>query len=93
MIVSRFAPSPTGGLHLGHAWSAIQAHDRARDHGGRFLLRIEDTDVTRSRREHVANIIADLQWLGLGWEGMSVQSERLALNDAVLYRLRDEGLT
>ena len=65
MIVSRFAPSPTGGLHLGHAWSAIQAHDRAWDHGGRFLLRIEDTDVTRSRPEHVAGILADLEWLVL----------------------------
>jgi len=92
MIVSRFAPSPTGGLHLGHAWSAIQAHDRARDHGGRFLLRIEDTDVTRSRPEHVAGIIEDLEWLGLGWDAMSVQSERLALYDAALDRLRDDGL-
>jgi len=92
MIVSRFAPSPTGGLHLGHAWSAIQAHDRARDHGGRFLLRIEDTDVTRSRPEHVAGIIEDLEWLGLGWDEMSVQSERLALYDAALDRLRDAGL-
>jgi len=92
MIVSRFAPSPTGGLHLGHAWSAIQAHDRARDHGGRFLLRIEDTDVTRSRPEHVAGIIADLEWLGLGWDEMSIQSERLALYDAALDRLRDDGL-
>jgi glutamyl-Q tRNA(Asp) synthetase len=92
MIVSRFAPSPTGGLHLGHAWSAIQAHDRARDHDGRFLLRIEDTDVTRSRPEHVAGIIEDLEWLGLGWDDMSVQSERLALYDAALDRLRDAGL-
>ena len=92
MIVSRFAPSPTGGLHLGHAWSAIQAHDRARDHGGRFLLRIEDTDVTRSRPEFVAGIIADLEWLGLGWDAMSVQSERLAMYDAALARLRDAGL-
>ena len=92
MIVSRFAPSPTGGLHLGHAWSAIQAHDRARDHGGRFLLLIEDTDVTRSRPEHVAGIIEDLEWLGLGWDEMSVQSERLALYDAALDRLRDAGL-
>ena len=92
MIVSRFAPSPTGGLHLGHAWSAIQAHDRAKNEGGRFLLRIEDTDVTRSRPEHVAGIIEDLEWLGLGWDEMSVQSERLALYDAALDRLRDAGL-
>ena len=92
MIVSRFAPSPTGGLHLGHAWSAIQAHDRARDYDGRFLLRIEDTDVTRSRPEHVAGIIADLEWLGLGWDEMSVQSERLALYDAALDQLREAAL-
>jgi glutamyl-Q tRNA(Asp) synthetase len=92
MIVSRFAPSPTGGLHLGHAWSAIQAHDRATNEGGRFLLRIEDTDVTRSRPEHVAGIIADLEWLGLGWDEMSVQSERLALYDAALQQLRKAGL-
>lgn len=92
MIVSRFAPSPTGGLHLGHAWSAIQAHDRAKSEGGRFLLRIEDTDVTRSRPEHVAGILADLEWLGLGWDEMSVQSARLALYDAALEQLRDAGL-
>ncbi|RYD26578.1 MAG: tRNA glutamyl-Q(34) synthetase GluQRS, partial [Lysobacteraceae bacterium] len=59
-IVSRFAPSPTGKLHLGHAFSAIQAHDRARSDGGTFLLRIEDIDGTRSRPEHVAAIEADL---------------------------------
>ncbi|HWU73197.1 MAG TPA: glutamate--tRNA ligase family protein, partial [Sphingomonas sp.] len=92
MIVSRFAPSPTGGLHLGHAWSVIQAHDRARDHQGRFLLRIEDTDVTRSRPEHVAGILADLEWLGLGWDAMSLQSERLALYDAAPDQLREAGL-
>jgi glutamyl-Q tRNA(Asp) synthetase len=92
MIVSRFAPSPTGGLHLGHAWSAIQAHDHAKNEGDRFLLRIEDTDVTRSRPEHVAGIIEDLEWLGLGWDAMSVQSERLPLYDAALDRLRDAGL-
>ena len=77
---------------MGHAWSAIQAHDRARGHDGRFLLRIEDTDVTRSRPEFVAGIIADLEWLGLGWDEMSVQSERLALYDAALDRLRGDGL-
>ncbi len=77
---------------MGHAWSAIQAHDRARDHQGRFLLRIEDTDVTRSRPEHVAGILTDLEWLGLGWDEMSAQSERLALYDAALDRLRDDGL-
>jgi len=92
-IVSRFAPSPTGLLHLGHAWSAISAHDRARDAGGRFLLRIEDIDGTRSREEYVAAIERDLAWLGLSWDGPVVrQSQRLALYDAALDRLEALGL-
>ncbi|URW74957.1 tRNA glutamyl-Q(34) synthetase GluQRS [Sphingomonas donggukensis] len=92
-VVTRFAPSPTGRLHLGHAFSAIQAHDFARDRGGRFLLRIEDIDGTRSREEHVAGIAEDLAWLGLAWDGPVVrQSQRLALYDAALDRLRDMGL-
>jgi glutamyl-Q tRNA(Asp) synthetase len=92
-IVSRFAPSPTGKLHLGHAFSAIQAHDRARSEGGRFLLRIEDIDGTRSRPEHVATIEADLRWLGLTWDGAVLfQSTRLAAYAVALDRLRGEGL-
>ena len=92
-VVTRFAPSPTGRLHLGHAWSAVQAHDFARAQGGPFLLRIEDIDGTRSRPEHVAAILADLEWLGLGWDGEVVfQSQRLALYDAALDRLRAMGL-
>ena len=92
-IVSRFAPSPTGLLHLGHAWSAIAAHDRARDAGGRILLRIEDIDGTRSREEYVAAIERDLAWLGLGWDGPVVrQSQRLGLYDAALDRLKALGL-
>ncbi len=91
-VVSRFAPSPTGRLHLGHAASAIRARDLAREHGGRFLLRIEDIDGTRSRREHVAAILADLQWLGLAWDGLVFQSERLALYAAALERLKGMGL-
>ncbi len=92
-VVTRFAPSPTGRLHLGHAWSAIRAHDFARDNGGRFLLRIEDIDGTRSREEHVAGIVEDLAWLELAWDGPVVrQSERLALYDAALDRLRGMGL-
>ena len=84
-IVSRFAPSPTGLLHLGHAWSAIAAHDRARQAGGRFVLRIEDIDGTRGREAHVAAITRDLAWLGLGWDGPVVrQSERLGLYEAAL---------
>jgi glutamyl-Q tRNA(Asp) synthetase len=90
--VTRFAPSPTGRLHLGHAASAILAHDLAMARGGRFLLRIEDIDGTRSRPEHVETILADLAWLGLSWEGPVFQSQRLALYDAALASLRAKGL-
>jgi glutamyl-Q tRNA(Asp) synthetase len=93
MWTTRFAPSPTGALHLGHAWSAIQAHDAARENDGKFLLRIEDIDGTRSRPEHVAGILDDLEWLGIGWDGPVVfQSQRLALYEAALERLKAEGL-
>lgn len=93
MIVSRFAPSPTGRLHLGHAFSAIRAHDLARSGGGTFLLRIEDIDGTRSRPEHVETILADTAWLGLGWDRPVVfQSERLDVYAAALDRLRSQGL-
>jgi glutamyl-Q tRNA(Asp) synthetase len=91
-IVTRFAPSPTGRLHLGHAVSAIRAHDFARAGGGRFLLRIEDIDGTRSRPEHVETILADLAWLGLTWDELSFQSQRLALYEAALAELRTIGL-
>ncbi|MFN3352419.1 MAG: glutamate--tRNA ligase family protein, partial [Brevundimonas sp.] len=60
MFVTRFAPSPTGALHKGHAFSAMLAHDAARAAGGRFLLRIEDTDFTRCRPEHEAAILDEL---------------------------------
>jgi glutamyl-Q tRNA(Asp) synthetase len=77
MIVSRFAPSPTGRLHLGHAFSAALGHKAARESGGRFLLRIEDLDPTRSRPEFVDGIFEDLHWLGLDWdEPVLVQSQR-----------------
>ena len=79
-IVTRFAPSPTGRLHLGHAFSALLAHDFARSRDGAFLLRIEDIDPGRSRPEHVDAIIEDLAWLGLEWDGEIIfQSERLDL--------------
>ena len=88
VIHTRFAPSPTGKLHLGHAWSAILAHDFARERGGRFSLRIEDIDGTRSRPEHVDAILRDLEWLGLGWDGeVTFQSRRLGLYQAALDRL------
>ena len=93
MIVSRFAPSPTGRLHLGHAYSALKALDFARARGGRFLLRIEDIDPGRSRQDHVAGIIEDLHWLGIGWDGEVVhQSQRLPLYAAALEQLKQAGL-
>ena len=66
--VTRFAPSPTGWLHLGHAFAALFAHEEAERTGGRFLLRLEDIDVTRSRPEYEQAIYGDLRWLGLKWE-------------------------
>jgi glutamyl-Q tRNA(Asp) synthetase len=91
--VTRFAPSPTGRLHLGHAFSALLAHDFARERDGAFLLRIEDIDAGRSRPEHVDAILADLVWLGLRWDGEIVhQSERLALYAGALDRLKAAGL-
>lgn len=91
-MITRFAPSPTGALHIGHAWSAIMAHDRARDAGGRFLLRIEDIDGGRSRPEHVTGILADLSWLGLEWDDLNFQSARLEHYRAALDRLHEIGL-
>ena len=91
--VTRFAPSPTGRLHLGHAYSALLAHDFARERGGTFLLRIEDIDPGRVRAEFVDGIIEDLLWLGLEWDGeMLYQSERLADYAEALERLKAEGL-
>ncbi|MGC4252774.1 MAG: tRNA glutamyl-Q(34) synthetase GluQRS [Sphingobium sp.] len=92
-MVTRFAPSPTGRLHVGHGWSALMAMDMARGVEGAFRLRIEDIDGTRSRPEHVAEIIEDLRWLGVEWDGAIVfQSERLGRYDAALERLRAMGL-
>lgn len=75
--VTRFAPSPNGRLHLGHAYSAIFAHDIARERGGIFLLRIEDIDGPRSRPEFADEFRRDLEWLGLEWEEVRPQSTRL----------------
>lgn len=92
MIVTRFAPSPTGLLHLGHAWSALQGWRRAQD-GGRFLLRIEDIDPGRCRPEFDAAILEDLAWLGLGWwNGVRRQSQHFEDYRAVLERLEGQGL-
>jgi glutamyl-Q tRNA(Asp) synthetase len=88
-IVTRFAPSPTGRLHVGHAWSALMAFDAARQSGGSLRLRIEDIDGARSRPEYVAGIVSDLTWLGIEWDGpVVIQSERLDIHAAALERLR-----
>ncbi len=93
MIVTRFAPSPTGRLHVGHGWSALMAMDMARAAGGAMRLRIEDIDGARSRPEHTAGIIEDLRWLGVAWDGDVVfQSARLALYETALEGLKARGL-
>jgi len=92
-IVTRFAPSPTGFLHLGHVYSALTALRRARTNGGRFLLRIEDIDPTRCRPAYRAAIEEDLQWLGLTWDGpVRIQSEHLPAYRIVLNDLSARGL-
>jgi glutamyl-Q tRNA(Asp) synthetase len=93
MIATRFAPSPTGRLHLGHAFAALYAWRRAREAGGRFLLRIEDIDEGRCREEFVAAILEDLAWLGLDWDGeVRRQSRHLADYRAAVGRLEAAGL-
>lgn len=92
-IVTRFAPSPTGYLHLGHAHAALVARDRARRANGRFLLRIEDIDRARCRPEFSRAIIEDLAWLGLDWERpVRAQSEHFADYAAVLQDLAGREL-
>ena len=92
-LITRFAPSPTGLLHLGHAFSALTAFDAARGAGGRFLLRIEDIDRARSRAESEAAIYEDLAWLGISWEQPPRrQSEHMAEYERALKRLIDLGV-
>ncbi|MBW5434366.1 tRNA glutamyl-Q(34) synthetase GluQRS [Bradyrhizobium canariense] len=91
--VFRFAPSPNGYLHLGHAYSALLNSDRARETGGRLLLRIEDIDATRCRPEYETAIYEDLAWLGIAWETpVRRQSEHLDAYRAALDRLSALGL-
>jgi glutamyl-Q tRNA(Asp) synthetase len=93
-FVTRFAPSPTGYLHRGHAFSALTAFDAAHRAGGRFILRIEDIDATRRRPEYEAAIYEDLAWLGLTWEQpVRRQSEHMADYGAALRDLSERGLT
>lgn len=93
MHTERFAPSPTGELHLGHAFSAALAWHAARAAGGRFLVRMEDLDQSRVRPHFAEQILADLTWLGLNWDGPVLhQSTRLATYRAALERLAARGL-
>ncbi|HET6523011.1 tRNA glutamyl-Q(34) synthetase GluQRS [Sphingopyxis sp.] len=92
-MLTRFAPSPTGDLHLGHAYSAVLAHHAARAAGGKCRIRIDDIDGSRSREEFVAASLADLAWLGIDWDGDPVrQSDRLGDYAAALENLRARGL-
>lgn len=92
-LLTRFAPSPSGRLHLGHALSAITVRRAADTAGGRALLRIEDIDTARCKPEFEAAILEDLAWLGLAWDGpLRRQSEHFADYRAALGRLIDEGL-
>ena len=90
-FITRFAPSPTGPLHLGHAYSAIIAHDMARRKGGKFYVRIEDLDQSRSKRKWENQIFDDLDWLGLSWDGPVVrQSEQVDIYKNILIRFQKE---
>ena len=92
-MLTRFAPSPTGELHLVHAYSAVLAHAAARGAGGTFRIRIDDIDGSRSREAYVGAALADLAWLGIDWDGDPVrQSDRLGHYAAALDTLRTRGL-
>lgn len=92
-FITRFAPSPTGHLHRGHAFSALTAYQAAREAGGRFLVRLEDIDGTRCRPEYEAGILEDLAWLGLKWEQpVRRQSEHMDDYERALEKLRSKGL-
>ncbi len=90
---TRFAPSPTGALHLGHAYAALLAHAAARETGGRFLVRMEDLDQDRCEARYETAILEDLEWLGLHWDGpIRRQSERLDHYRVALEALTAQGL-
>jgi glutamyl-Q tRNA(Asp) synthetase len=92
-LVTRFAPSPTGNLHLGHAHSALIGWQAARSTKGRFLLRIEDIDRTRCHPDFTAGILRDLAWLGVDWDGpVRIQSEHFDDYRAALERLQARGI-
>ena len=93
-VKGRFAPSPTGRMHLGNVFSALLSWLSAKSQGGTWLLRIEDIDPQRSHREYAELIMDDLHWLGLDWdEGPYWQSERGEIYEHYLQQLRERGLT
>src|SRR5215207_122827 len=92
-VISRFAPAPTGHLHIGHVVNALYVWRTAKTVGGRVLLRIEDHDGQRARREYEESILEDLQWLGFTADGLPVrQSDRAAIYEAAIGRLREQAL-
>ncbi|MEP0392393.1 MAG: glutamate--tRNA ligase [Erythrobacter sp.] len=91
MVTTRFAPSPTGRLHVGNIRTALHNWMLAQNSGGEFILRIDDTDAERSREEYVEAIRADLKWLGLDWAREERQSTRLDAYEAAFTKLRDAG--
>lgn len=93
-FVTRFAPSPNGYLHLGHAFSALKAHHEARAHATLMLLRIDDIDTSRAREEYVQAIYTDLAWLGVRWaDPVRIQSAHMADYDAAAHQLEKQGMT
>lgn len=90
-VITRFAPSPTGHLHVGNVRTALHNWMWAKKHGGRFLLRIDDTDLERSKAEYVDGIHADLRWLGLDWDGEERQSARFDLYERRFEELKAAG--
>ena len=91
MVVTRFAPSPTGLLHAGNYRTALFAYLYAQKHGGKFVLRIEDTDKARSKKEYEENILESLNWLGLSYDSMFRQSDRVDIHKSYIKKLIDAG--
>ncbi len=91
MITTRFAPSPTGHIHIGNLRTALFNYLVTKNAGGKFILRIDDTDQSRSKQEYIDGIQRDLEWLGIGWDVMEQQSKRLDLYEAAAENLRSQG--
>lgn len=92
-MITRFAPSPTGHLHLGHAYAAVFAYELAMENGGRFLLRFEDIDITRVRAQYYLAIEQDLAWLGVRWDGTPIrQTDRLSAYTESFEKLKSLGV-